>query len=395
MVCQGIFPKKHLCYLSSIIVGSEMHNSIRFILQSVLVGLLAAVLIILVWPASINDAGYESSARATGPGVLSYSDAVALTAPAVVNIYASKIFEQQVNPLFQDPLFQRFFGRAPAPNKRRDSSLGSGVIMDPGGYILTNAHVIKGKDEIRVTLNDSRQATAQVIGIDTDTDLAVLRINLEHLPVIQTGDSNRLKVGDVVLAIGNPFDFGQTVTQGIVSAKGRKRMGITTFEDFIQTDADINPGNSGGALITATGELVGINTAIFSTTGGSQGIGLATPINQALHVMREIIEHGHVVRGWLGIEAQILPPDILRETGLQDGGVLVAGVLQGGPADLAGLAPGDIILELGDQGVSDPQQAIEMISNLKPGTKLDIVLMRGWKEMELEARVAERPAFGQ
>jgi len=369
-----------------------MRNSIRFVLKYITLGLIAAAVILLGWPNLVNN-----DAISTDLGfVRSYSDAVNVAAPAVVNVYASRVFQQQANPLFQDPLFQRFFGEFhPTPNRRRDSNLGSGVIMSPQGYILTSAHVIKDKDETQVTLNDGRQAEAEIIGIDTDTDLAVLRINLDKLPVIRKGDSNSLNVGDVVLAIGYPYDFGQTVTQGIVSAKGRKRMGITTFEDFIQTDADINPGNSGGALIAATGELVGINTAIFSTTGGSQGIGLATPVNLALNVMQQIIEHGFVVRGWLGIEAQILPPDIIKETALENGGVLVAGVLKGGPADLAGMVPGDIILKLADQIVSNPQQAIELISSLKPGTRLDILIMRGWEHVNVQAQVATRPIYGQ
>jgi serine protease DegS len=369
-----------------------MHNSIRFVLKYITVGLIAAAVILLVWPELVN----QGTERSDQGFVRTYSDAVNVAAPAVVNVYASRVFQQQVNPLFQDPLFQRFFGDIqPTPNSRRDSNLGSGVIMNPQGYILTSAHVIQGKDETQVTLNDGRQVEAEIIGIDTDTDLAVLRINLDKLPVINAGDSNRLNVGDVVLAIGYPYDFGQTVTQGIVSAKGRKRMGITTFEDFIQTDADINPGNSGGALITATGELVGINTAIYSTTGGSQGIGLATPVNLALNVMQQIIDHGYVVRGWLGIEAQILPPDIIRETALENGGVLVAGVLKGGPADLAGMVPGDIILKLADQPVSNPQQAIELISNLKPGTQLEILIRRGWEQISVQAQVATRPIYGQ
>lgn len=369
-----------------------MHNSIRFVLQSITVGLITAFIILLFWPELVN----QDSGKKALEGIQSYSDAVSVAAPAVVNVYANRVFQQQVNPLFQDPLFQRFFGEIqPAPNRRRDSSLGSGVIMNSQGYILTSAHVIQGKDEIQVTLFDGRQAAAEIIGIDTDTDLAVLKINLEKLPVIRTGNSNKLSVGDVVLAIGNPYDFGQTVTQGIVSAKGRKRMGITTFEDFIQTDADINPGNSGGALIIATGELVGINTAIYSTTGGSQGIGLATPVNLALNVMQQIIAHGYVVRGWLGIEAQILPPDILREAALENGGVLVAGVLKGGPADLAGIVPGDIILQLDGHPVSSPQQAIEMISGIKPGSQLDILILRGWVQINVQAQVTNRPVYGQ
>lgn len=372
----------------------HISNSIRFFLQSVIVGLATALVILLIWPDLAFLHRTHGQGAITGNAIQSYNTAVIRAAPAVVNVYASKVFQQQLNPLFQDPLFQRFFGQSlPAPGKRRDSNLGSGVIMSQDGYILTNAHVIQDKDEIHVTLNDGRQAKADTIGIDNDTDLAVLRINLDKMPVIDIGNSNDLFVGDVVLAIGNPYDFGQTVTQGIVSAKGRKRMGITTIEDFIQTDADINPGNSGGALINARGQLVGINTAIISNTGGSQGIGLATPVNLAMEVMRQLIDNGRVVRGWLGIEAQILPADIVREAGLKNGGVLVAGVLQDGPADHAGLVPGDIILQVASQPVSNPQTAIEMISSIRPGTVVNIKIMRGWVQLDLEATVAVRPVF--
>ncbi|MBI4005717.1 MAG: trypsin-like peptidase domain-containing protein [Gammaproteobacteria bacterium] len=373
-----------------------INQSLKFIFQSILVGLTAAIILLVIWPDIANHNTNNLSDNSAPENTGSYRFAVDSAAPAVINVYASKIYQQQTNPLFQDPLFQRFFGRLqPAPNKRRDSNLGSGVIMNPDGYVLTNAHVIQDKDEIRITLNDGRQAEARVIGIDTDTDLAVLHITLDDLPSITVGNSDALNVGDVVLAIGNPYDFGQTVTQGIVSAKGRKSMGITTFDDFIQTDADINPGNSGGALITAGGQLIGINTAIISNTGGSQGIGLATPINLAIEVMQQLIKNGRVVRGWLGIEAQILSPDILRETGLRKGGVLVAGVLNGGPADQAGIMPGDIIISVAGQSVSNPQQAIQMISRFVPGTIIDISLLRGWEPMTLRAKVAERPSFGQ
>lgn len=367
----------------------DIKNQARFILQSVMAGLAVAFVVVLIWPDLISN-------RDNGGGsVSSYSVAVNHAAPAVVNVYASRVFEQKTNPLFQDPLFQRFFGPPQPPGKRRDSSLGSGVIMNNDGYILTNAHVINNKTEIRVTLPDGRSADAEVIGIDTDTDLAVLHIPLTSLPVIAHGNSDELHVGDVVLAIGNPYDFGQTVTQGIVSAKGRKRMGITTFEDFIQTDADINPGNSGGALINAGGKLVGINTAIITNTGASQGIGLATPINQAVEVMNQIIENGQVIRGWLGIEAQIVPPDIIRDAGLDQGGVMVAGVLREGPADHAGIIPGDIILRIDDQPVNNPQEAIERIARMQPGRNITLSILRGWEELQLTAEVAVRPSFRQ
>ena len=362
---------------------------LSLLFKSTVVGLAAAFVIIVIRP---DLGGYHNSNAKVSQ--LSYKNAVELAAPAVVNIHASKVFQQRDNPLFQDPIFQRFFGPVePSPNKRRDSNLGSGVIMDEQGFILTNAHVIKDKDDIRVTLFDGRQTSANVIGIDVDTDLAVLHIQLQNLSTIPVGNSAHLRVGDIVLAIGNPFDFGQTVTQGIVSAKGRKRMGITTFEDFIQTDADINPGNSGGALITADGRLIGINTAIISNTGGSQGIGLATPINLALEVMQQLISTGRVVRGWLGIEAQLLSPDVIRELDLKTGGILVAAVLNNGPADRAGIIPGDIIINIDGQSFDGPQQAIQMISRFKPGTSIKVNIMRGWEQMALQAEVAERPSF--
>jgi len=372
----------------------QIKKYLSFIIQWAMIGLAAAFIILILNPDITGNSSIGNLVPAKKPLITSYSSAVLSSAPAVVNVYASKVFQQQVNPLFRDPLFQRFFGRTQStPNKRRDSNLGSGVIMSPEGYILTNAHVIHGKDEIRITLYDGRQATAKVIGIDQDTDLAVLKIELDNLPKIMVGDSDRLEVGDVVLAIGNPFDVGQTVTQGIVSAKGRKRMGITTYEDFIQTDADINPGNSGGALVLASGDLIGINTAIISSTGGSQGIGLATPINLAIEIMHQLIEKGRVVRGWLGIEAQILSPDTIRESGLEDSGILVAGVLREGPADNAGIIPGDIIISVANQAVNNPLQAIQMMSRLVPGSIIEIQIMRGWDKLTIQAKVDERPSF--
>lgn len=382
-----------------------MRQTVKFIMQSALVGLAAACLFLLIRPQLISP-GPDNSP----PGVdiqslsdsgefrnqqqpVSYQAAVAATAPAVVNVYASKVYQQTKHPLFQDPIFRRFFGEAPSlPEQRRSNNLGSGVIMNRDGYVLTNAHVIQDADDIRVTLRDGRQTYARVVGIDPDTDLAVLHITMDNLPAIPIGDSSKLRVGDVVLAIGNPYDFGQTVTQGIVSATGRKRLGITTFEDFIQTDADINPGNSGGALITARGELIGINTAIVSNSGGSQGIGFTTPINQAIDIIQQIIANGRVVRGWLGIEAQILSPDIIEVTGLINGGVLVAGVLQNGPAEQAGIIPGDIIISLGGQPTSDPQQAIKLITELNPGMDIEVTILRGWDQQTLRAKIAQRPS---
>ena len=264
--------------------------------------------------------------------------------------------------------------------------------MDDRGYLLTNAHVINNADEIRITLYDGRQSRAQVVGVDSDTDLAVLKTDLDNLRVAPYGDSSAVRVGDVVLAIGNPYDFGQTVTQGIVSATGRNRVGITTFENFIQTDADINPGNSGGALVSARGNLIGINTAIISSSGGSQGIGLAIPVDLALDVMDQIIEHGHVIRGWVGIEAQILPQDIIDAMDLEQGGILIVAVLRGSPADRAGIVPGDIMTGINGMPLFSPQHAVNLISRVKPGEVINAEILRGWETQTVNVQVAERPA---
>ncbi|MCH8263225.1 MAG: trypsin-like peptidase domain-containing protein [Proteobacteria bacterium] len=361
----------------------NLKQVLTFVAQSIVVGLAAAAVILLLMPGSSL---FNSTKRAD-----SYHTAIEAAAPAVVNVYSGNTYLEAKNPILQDPLFRRFFGEPSQNTKKRIDSRGSGVIMDTEGHILTNAHVIQGAEEIFVTLRDGRETTARTIGIDSDTDLAVLQIGLENLPVIPIGDSSQLRVGDIVLAIGNPYDFGQTVTQGIVSATGRKRLGITTFDNFIQTDADINPGNSGGALISTSGDLVGINTAIYSTTGGSQGIGLATPINAGIEVMRQLISNGRVVRGWIGIQAQPLPSDIAEAMGLMKGGVLVSAVLQGGPADIAGIYPGDVVTKIQGQEIIDPRQAIDTIAKLAPGSKIEMTIVRGWEEIKINAVVTQRP----
>ena len=354
-------------------------------------GLAIAFLFLLLTSNNLlSNLSFLSSSESTR---YSFNDAVASTAPAVVNVYASKVYQERSHPLFQDPLFRHFFGDAPTmPKKRRDSSIGSGVIMNTAGYILTNAHVIQGANEIRITLNDGRQTQAQLIGFDADTDLAVIKIPMQNLPQIPIGNSAELKIGDIVLAIGNPYNFGQTVTQGIVSATSRKRRGISFFDDFIQTDADINLGNSGGALINAAGELIGINTAIVTSSGGSEGIGLATPVNQALDVLNQIIKNGRVVRGWLGIEAQTLSADIIKSANLETGGVLVTAIMRNGPAENAGLIPGDIMIAIDGKDVNSPDQAIETITELVPGSEVKINILRGWEQQELITRIAQRPA---
>jgi serine protease DegS len=376
--------------------NSQLAQFLRFLLQSVALGLAVAFLIVYFYP-NLVSSNADSSKPITGAGLsnqgpVSYQHAVSTAAPSVVNVYATTVRKSKTNPILQDPLFRRFFGK-PTPKTRREDILGSGVIIGEQGYILTNAHVVKSADEILITLTDGRQGFADIIGLDEDTDLAVLQINLQNLPLIDIGDSHKLAVGDVVLAIGNPYDFGQTVTQGIVSATGRKRLGITAFVDFIQTDADINPGNSGGALVSAMGELVGINTVIISSSGGSQGIGLAIPIHLAIDVMRQIIENGHVVRGWLGVVAQMLPKDTALSAGLTQGGVVIAGIMQGSPADAAGIMPGDVLLEIDNQQLANPQQVINLISQYKPETAINIRVLSGWKEKTLTAIVAQRPSF--
>tara|TARA_Y100000590_G_scaffold208516_1_gene236298 strand:+ start:4078 stop:5214 length:1137 start_codon:yes stop_codon:yes gene_type:complete len=325
----------------------------------------------------------------------SFNNAVESTAPAVVNVYANKVYQEKGHSVFGHPMFKQFFGASPQLTKtRRNNSIGSGVIMNKAGYILTNAHVIENAENIGITLNSGEQLQAKLIGLDLDTDLAVIKINLKNPPSIKIGDSSKLKIGDIVLAIGNPYNFGQTVTQGIVSATSRKRRGISFFDDFIQTDADINQGHSGGALINVYGELIGINTAIISKSGGSEGIGLATPINQALNVMDEIIKNGKVVRGWLGIEAQSLSGKLRSyEDTSGSNGVLITATIRNGPAENAGIIPGDVIHSVNGERTDSPGKIIDMITKLRPGEKVKIKILRGWDEQELTATILERPAI--
>ncbi len=382
----------------------------NFVFRSILIGLGAAGLILLLQKLNFSSSTNPSQIEPIDSPIVktlnntvnslslqqpySYNSAVKIAAPAVVNIYSIQYRQQASHPLFQDPAFRRFFGEAvTVPEQKESNNLGSGVILDSAGYVLTNAHVIKNADVVTVTLQDGRQSDAKIIGADTDTDLAVLKIDLDNLPVIPIADSNKLLVGDVVLAIGNPFNIGQTVTQGIVSATGRRSLGISTFEDFIQTDASINPGNSGGALVDAYGRLLGINTAILSSDGASQGIGLATPINLALDVMWQLIAYGKVVRGWLGIEAQAIPPEVQRQMSLFEGGVLIAGLMQNGPAHKAGLMPGDIITKINNITINNPQQAINFIAQIRPGSNIKLTVLRAWDEIILNATVSQRPQF--
>jgi len=323
---------------------------------------------------------------------LSYSDAVRRATPSVVNIFTSKEIRSPRHPLLNDPLFRRFFGEQLPDEAQRASSLGSGVIVSNSGYILTNHHVVEAADEIEVGLADGKKLLAKAIGNDPETDLAVLRVTSDNLPSISFGSSETLAVGDVVLAIGNPFGVGQTVTSGIVSALGRTGLGINTFENFIQTDAAINPGNSGGALVDAAGNLVGINTAIFTRTGSSAGIGFAIPVSTAKVVLDQIVKSGSVTRGWIGVEVQELNPSQAESFKLGSSrGALIAGVLRGGPADKAGVKPGDILLEVQGKPVADPAGMLNLIAALEPGQSAKMKLKRQGQDVDATVTVGRRP----
>ena len=324
--------------------------------------------------------------------VASYSEAVQRATPSVVNVSTSKEIRSPRHPLLNDPVFRRFFGDQLPDEAQRASSLGSGVIVSASGYVLTNHHVVEAADEIEVTLADGKKLLAKVVGNDPDTDLAVLRLDAENLPAISFGSSEALRVGDVVLAIGSPFGFTQTVTSGIVSALGRTGLGINTFENFIQTDAAINPGNSGGALIDASGNLIGINTAIFSPSGGSMGIGFAIPVSTAKMVLEQIVKSGSVTRGWIGVEAQALNAAIAESFKLgSTRGALIAGVLRGGPADKAGVKPGDVLVEVQGKPVADPAGMLNLIAALAPGQAANVKLKRQGQEVDATITVGRRP----
>jgi serine protease DegQ len=331
-------------------------------------------------------AGPAGSAAPAG----SFAAAAKAASAAVVSINTSKAAAR--NPNMNDPWFRFFFGGQGGPAEPQ-VGLGSGVIVSPNGYILTNNHVVEGADDIEVILNDTRKAKAKVIGTDPETDLAILKIELDKLPVIVLGSSDTAQVGDPVLAIGNPFGVGQTVTSGIVSALGRNQLGINTFENFIQTDAAINPGNSGGALVDAAGNLMGINTAIYSRSGGSLGIGFAIPVSTARQVLDGLVREGRVTRGWIGVEPRDLTPDMAETFNLNvRDGVLITGVLQGGPASEAGLRPGDVVTRVAETPVANTAQLLNVVAALKPQSTASLVVQRGRGEIELKVTVAQRPA---
>ncbi len=322
----------------------------------------------------------------------SYNDAVQRAAPSVVNIFTSKEIRSPKHPLLNDPVFRRFFGDQMPDEAQRAASLGSGVIVSSSGYVVTNHHVVEAADEIEVALADGKKLLAKVVGNDPETDIAILRVDAENLPAITFGSSDGLRVGDVVLAIGNPFGVGQTVTSGIISALGRTGLGINTFENFIQTDAAINPGNSGGALVDASGNLIGINTAIFSRSGGSMGIGFAIPVSTAKMVLEQIVKAGSVTRGWIGVEVQEITPPVAESFKLGGTrGALIAGVLRGGPADKAGVKPGDVLVEIDGKPVADPAAMLNLIAALAPGVAAKVKLKRQGNEVQASITVGRRP----
>ena len=334
----------------------------------------------------------STQTAAAEPRVGSYSDAVRRAAPAVVSILTSKEIKVPQHPFFNDPLFRRFFGNNLGGESQRASGLGSGVIVSARGYILTNHHVVEAADEIEVALADGKKLRAKVIGTDQETDLAVLHVDRSDLPAVSFGQAESVKVGDVVLAIGNPFGVGQTVTMGIISALGRSGLQINTYENFIQTDAAINPGNSGGALTDAAGNLIGINTAIYSRTGGSLGIGFAIPVSTAKQVMEQIVATGSVTRGWIGVEAQDITPELVESFRLPSAkGALIAGVIRGGPADRGGIKPGDILLSIDAKPVADPTAMLNIVAGLTPGKAVGVRVRRDQKELNLQVEVGKRP----
>lgn len=331
------------------------------------------------------------SNAAQAPG--SYAGAVSVAAPAVVNIHTTKRVSVSRIPLPPDPVMRKFFEQMPGFNQtQQTTSLGSGVVVSAKGHVLTNLHVIEGADEIVVALTDGRQAVAKVLGVDADSDLAVLQVEMSQLPVLGFELLDPPKIGDVVLAIGNPFGVGQTITMGIVSALGREGLGINTYENFIQTDAAINPGNSGGALVDTNGRLVGINTAIYSRSGGSLGIGFAIPAAAAQKVLSEIVTFGFVKRGWLGIEPQDLTPDLARAFGLERvRGVIIAGIMRDGPGAKGGLRVGDIVQTIAGQPVNDTQRLMARIAANAPGETVELGIYRNGRTQNLTLTLGQRP----
>jgi Do/DeqQ family serine protease len=333
----------------------------------------------------------ETTTPVVSAKVASYADAAKKAMPAVVAISTSKDVRSRV-PLADDPLFRRYFPELDRPATQRQTSLGSGVIVSPEGYVITNHHVIQGADDIQLVLSDGRRFAAKVRGTDPDTDIAVLKADAENLPAITLGHAENLQVGDVVLAIGNPYGFGNTVTSGIVSALGRNTLGLNLFEDFIQTDAAINPGNSGGALIDTAGNLIGINSMIFSQSGASNGIAFSIPVSLARSVFEQIIRDGEVTRGWLGIEPVPLTPQLAKALALPTAdGVVIRSVQRGTPADRAGIMVKDVFLEVGGKPTHSVPQLLSRIAELPPGSSAKVKLVRDGKAVDIDVVVGKRP----
>jgi Do/DeqQ family serine protease len=375
-------------------ISKSWGRGLLFVAGSIVGGLALAFIVVALRPDLIRreSIALTPPAAMTPPvqsGRVTYADAVRRAAPAVVNIYTARVVTERVAPSSLDELFRE--GWPPRYRQRIENSLGSGVIVDREGHVVTNHHVIANADAIRVQLADERIADAEIVGRDPDTDLAVLRIALKDLPVAPFGRSDNLHVGDVVLAIGSPVGLSQTVTHGIVSATTRS-LGVATFEDFIQTDAAINVGNSGGALIDTSGALVGINTAIIAKNLGVEGIGFAIPADLVRGVLADIIAHGRVVRGWIGIEPRDVPEYQRQQLGLPAAGVLIANLYVGSPAQRAGLQPGDVLTDIDGVPVRTAQEAIARVaSHRKPGEKIKLRVIRGGRAMELQTQVVEQP----
>jgi serine protease DegS len=371
-------------------MATQLPRWLTFIIGWAVGGLALAFVIVAIWPQLLAREPTTAPivSAPSVPGRVTYADAVERAAPAVVNIYTARLVTERIAPSGWDQLFGNLL---PRYRQRVERTLGSGVIVDTAGHIVTNHHVIANADSIKVQLADGRIADAHIVGRDPDTDLGVLQIDLKPLPVVTFGRSDRLRVGDVVLAIGDPIGLSQTVTHGIVSATGREQLGIATFEDFIQTDAAINFGNSGGALIDTSGALVGINTAIPAKNLGVEGIGFAIPVNLVRGVLNDIIDHGRVIRGWLGIVPEDVSDAQARQLGLPHAGVVVSNLYVGSPAQQAGLQPGDILVSFDGAPLRSAQESLATIAARKPGTRLAIRVLRGRQTLDLQAHVSEEP----
>jgi len=375
----------------------RLYRTFTFVFTSIATGLAAAFLVLVFKPDFLGEPQYSASpvmtlARQEGP--VSYADAVQKTAPAVVNIFTTTLTRREAHPFFSDPLFRRFFGEELSqPRVEKRNNLGSGVIVNKNGYIITNHHVIENASEIRVVLRDGRSMAARVVGTDPETDLAVLQASGEDFPVAQLGRSEDLQIGDVVLAIGNGFGLGQTVTMGIVSALGRQSLGLTSYDNFIQTDAAINPGNSGGALINPYGDVIGINTAIYTKSGGSEGVGFAIPAQLVNKVFEQIRDKGRVVRGWIGVTTtQAVTPELAQALGLGDAkGLLIAQILRNGPADKAGIKPGDVIQKVNGIEAKTARVMVDLVADIQPGEDVKIELTRDGDSQTVHVEVIERP----